>query len=396
MILDKNTKDFIETHLLDDIRKLALKSDKYPNINMPFALQQISGKQKAKTKLPSWYKQTDILYPDHLAMEQCSSELTALYKVSLLDKGNTFADLTGGFGIDFSFIAPKFEKSIYIEKQTELANIAKHNFKILQLQKSVIIEDDSIQFLSNYDQSIDTIFIDPARRNLSGKKTVLIKDCTPDLKQIDLLLNKKAKTTMIKLSPMLDITQACNIITNISDIHIISVNNECKELLFIKKTKKESITIIHCVNILSNKKKQIFNFTKDEENALQISYTSDIKKYLYEPNSAILKAGAYKSIANRFNIQKLNSNSHLYTSDSEIKDFPGRKFVVEKEIQPNKNEVKIMLKNITQANITTRNYPITAQELKKKLKLKDGGNHYLFATTLSNEKKVLILCQKLS
>lgn len=396
MILDKNTKDFIETHLLDDIRKLALKSDKYPNINMPFALQQISGKQKAKTKLPSWYKQTDILYPDHLAMEQCSSELTALYKVSLLDKGNTFADLTGGFGIDFSFIAPKFEKSIYIEKQTELANIAKHNFKILQLQKSVIIEEDSIQFLSNYDQSIDTIFIDPARRNLSGKKTVLIKDCTPDLQQIDLLLNKKAKTTMIKLSPMLDITQACNIITNISDIHIISVNNECKELLFIKKTKKESITIIHCVNILSNKKKQIFNFTKEEENALQISYTSDIKKYLYEPNSAILKAGAYKSIANRFNIQKLNSNSHLYTSDSEIKDFPGRKFVVEKEIQPNKNEVKIMLKNITQANITTRNYPITAQELKKKLKLKDGGNHYLFATTLSNEKKVLILCQKLS
>lgn len=396
MILDKNTKDFIETHLLDDIRKLALKSDKYPNINMPFALQQISGKQKAKTKLPSWYKQTDILYPDHLAMEQCSSELTALYKVSLLDKGNTFADLTGGFGIDFSFIAPKFEKSIYIEKQTELANIAKHNFKILQLKKSVIIEDDSIQFLSNYDQSIDTIFIDPARRNLSGKKTVLIKDCTPDLQQIDLLLNKKAKTTMIKLSPMLDITQACNIITNISDIHIISVNNECKELLFIKKTKKESITIIHCVNILSNKKKQIFNFTKDEENALQISYTSDIKKYLYEPNSAILKAGAYKSIANRFNIQKLNSNSHLYTSDSEIKDFPGRKFVVEKEIQPNKNEVKIMLKNITHANITTRNYPITVQELKKKLKLKDGGNHYLFATTLSNEKKVLILCQKLS
>lgn len=395
MKIDNLTKDFVEKHLCEDVASLALKADKYSDIDFTFALQQIAGRQKAKYKLPSWYELPDIIYPNQLAMEQCSSELTALYKASIIQKGNIFVDLTGGLGIDFSFIAPLFDKAIYIEQQSQLTMIAKHNFDVLKLQQIIVIEDESIHALQNFKLEIDTLYIDPARRSISGKKTVLIEDCSPDLTKIDSLMNKKAKNSIIKLSPMLDIAKATEIISNLTEIHVLSVGNECKELIFVKKNKATNVPTIHCINIISNKNYQKFNFTKVEESNLQISYTSVLEKYLYEPNSAILKAGAYKSVADRFKINKLNPNSHLYTSNTLIDNFPGRKFLIKKIFHSNKKELKAELKNISQANITIRNYPLSVDLIRKQFKIREGGDIYLFATTLSNEKKVVILCSKL-
>lgn len=394
-MVDIKTKEFIAQHASDDVRELALKSDKVKDVNIPMALQQIKGKQKAIAKIPSWAQFDDILYPEQLSMEQCSSEQTALYKASLVDEGNCFIDLTGGLGVDFSFIAQKFEQAIYVEQKKELISLAKNNFFVLKIHQATIVEDEAFHFLNKYQDKASIIFIDPARRSDSGKKTVLIEDCTPNLVDMDYLLDTKSKQTMIKLSPMLDITQAVETLNNIVAIHVVSVRNECKELLFIKQNEPDRVQKIHCVNILSNGNIDEFIFTKDEENSINTSYSPIVYKYLYEPNSSILKAGGYKCIAQRFNIKKLHPNSHLYTSDQLIENFPGRIFVVEKSIQPNKKEIKNHLNNITQSNITTRNYPLSISEIRKQLKIRDGGDYYIFGTTLADEKKRLILCKKL-
>lgn len=393
MQLDKATKQFIHEHANDDIRLLALKADKYSDIDFLLALQQINGRQKAQNKIPSWYKLDNILYAEQLSMEQCSSELTALYKASLVEKGSIFIDLTGGFGVDFSFIAPKFEKAIYVEQNAQLIDLAKNNFDVLNLLDTEIVKSEASLFLENYNQVADLIFIDPARRSTSGRKTVLIDDCTPNLLEINTLLEQKSKALMIKLSPMLDIKQALAALKNITEIYVISVNNECKELLFFRGNKIISEKI-HCINIHSKNRIDCFTFNREEEFDSNVAYTSTILTYLYEPNSSILKAGAYRSIAARYNLKKLHPNSHLYTSDTLMPDFPGRVFVVEKEIPPNKKNIKNLLSVIKQANLKTRNYPISVSELKKQLKINDGGDYYIFATTFANEKKTLILCSK--
>lgn len=390
--IDQQTKQFIALHESDDIRQLALKTKSYPEIDMPMAIQQIGGRQIAKYKIPYWYQHEDIIYPRHLSMEQCSSEITALYKASLC-KGNTLVDLTGGLGVDFSFMARDYKQAYYVETQKELTELAKRNFNTLMLNCAEVIEDDAVSFLNSFDKIADTIFIDPARRSDTGKKTVLIEDCTPNLIEIDDLLNNKSKRVIIKLSPMLDITHALTSLSNVTEVHIISVNNECKELLFVKE-KSEKETLIISVNLLTHREKEFFIFTKTEEASSYISHTDSPEKYLYEPNSSILKAGAYKSVALRYNLRKLHPNSHLYTSYSLINDFPGRKFEVKEVISPNKKEIKVHFKDTKQANIATRNYPFSVAEIRKQTKLKEGGANYIFATTLANEKKVLILCQK--
>jgi len=290
-------------------------------------------------------------------------------------------------------MSEKATQAEYIESQKELVELVRHNFKVLGIKDSIIIEGDAVEYLKASTKTYSTIFIDPARRSVSGRKTVFIEDCTPNLIEIDDLLDSKSSRTIIKLSPMLDITHAINSLKNISQVHILSVANECKELLLIKeKTKKD--TEIFCINILNNKTEESFTFThKQEENAFS-EYTNDIENYLYEPNSSILKAGAYNSISSIFQLKKLHPNSHLYTSDIYIKDFPGRKFFIKNVISPNKKEIKLNLGNFTKANITTRNYPFSVDEIRRQTKLKEGGEDYIFATTLSNEKKVLILCEK--
>ncbi|QIK55601.1 SAM-dependent methyltransferase [Dysgonomonas sp. HDW5B] len=394
--IDKDTQQFILKHESDDIRQLALKAKSYPGIDMSIAIKQIAGRQIAKHKIPSWYQCENIIYPKHLSMEQCSSEATALYKAALC-KGDILIDLTGGLGVDFSFMAKNYKQAYYIETQHELTELAQCNFNTLNLNQSKVIQDDAVSFLNSFDGIADTIFIDPARRNDTGKKTVLIEDCTPNLLEIDNLLNTKAQRVIIKLSPMLDITHALNSLSNVTEVHIISVNNECKELLFIKdKVRKDEDIQLICINLLTNKKDESFTFIKAEENTSSISHTDEPKRYLYEPNSSILKAGAYRSLGARYGLMKLHPNSHLYTSDTLIDSFPGRKFQIKEVISPNKKEIKAHFKDITQANIATRNYPFSVADIRKQTKLKEGGTDYIFATTLANEKKVLILCQKVS
>lgn len=391
MILSDQLMQFILDHESDNIRDLALLSKRYSDIDLPFAIQQIAGRQIAKKKLPSWYAQINILYPKHLALEQCSSEHTAIYKASLV-QGLTMVDLTGGLGVDFSFIAKRFKSATYVEQQEELVKLAHHNFKELHLDQAKTINGDAVEYLEAT-QEVDLIYIDPARRSTEGRKTVLIEDCTPNILKIEKLLDDKAQMTMIKLSPMLDISLALQSLKGISDIHIISYNNECKELLFIKQRNYNNEPQIHCVNILIDQT-DIYTFTKKSEEQAKLNIANVLRKYLYEPNASILKGGAYKSLSDSFNVSKLHISSHLYTSDILYNDFPGRKFIIEGVSSLNKKDLKVNLKDISKANITTRNFPLSVQELRKRTSLSDGGDLYIFATTLADDKKVLIYCRK--
>lgn len=390
-MLDDQLKQFVFDHEQDNVHDLALKANKFKGLDMQTAIQQIKGRQIAKIKIPSWYENQDIIYPKHLSMEQCSSEHTAHFKSSLFD-GDSIVDLTGGFGVDIAFLSDKFKSAYYVEQQEELCNIAKHNFNVLDLDIK-ITNSSSESFLEEMDV-VDLIYIDPARRDDAGRKTVRIEDCTPNIVEIENLLEEKSTKTAIKLSPMLDISLAINTIRNVSDVYIISHNNECKELLFVKEnTAKVEQVILHCINI-GQAKTDYFNFTKASEDMQDIHYTKVLNKYLYEPNSSILKAGAYRCVADEFNLLKLHPNSHLYTSDELIESFPGRVFSIDAVCAPDKKSLRNNIGDIKQGNLSTRNFPISTQELAKKLNVKDGGNTYLFGTTMADEKKVLVICHK--
>ncbi|MFV0311884.1 MAG: THUMP-like domain-containing protein [Dysgonomonas sp.] len=389
MNLSDELKAFIITHEADDVHSLALQAKQYPDIDMEMAIRQITGRKIAKEKIPSWYANDNIIYPKHLSMEQCSSEQTALFKASLCG-GESMADLTGGLGVDCFFLAHGFNNAVYVEQQSELAEIAVHNFEILG-QDIKVVNEDAVSYLSSMPPA-NLIYIDPARRDSTGRKTVLIEDCTPNILDIESLLEEKSKQVMIKLSPMLDITLAVKSVKSVSDVYIISVNNECKELLFIKKGNTGK-TLYHCVNI-QNSNTDTYTFYKEDEDTISLNYTTKIAKYLYESNASILKAGAYKSIAKAYSLDKLHPSSHLYTSEILYEDFPGRKFVVDNICSLNKKDMKEYLSDIKQANITTRNFPLSVQEIRKKTGLKDGGDIYIFATTLADDRKVLLICHK--
>lgn len=385
------TLEFISKHLQEDVRTLALKLRKYPLVDGVFALQQIAGYKVMKEKVPSWAENCEIRYPKQLSLEQCSSEATALYKASLVD-GDKMADLTGGFGIDCAFLARKFKAASYIERNEELCQLATVNFPALGLDHVRILHAESTAIIDSLD-NVDLIFIDPARRDAHGGKIIAVADCEPNVAELASILLSKANKVMVKLSPMLDISQAISELPQTAEVHVISVNNECKELLlFLENRSVESIPI-HTINLTKNET-QRFLFTKHEEQEASCSYTKGVEQYLYEPNASILKAGAYKMIAERFGLKKLHVNSHLYTSHHHIDEFPGRIFRVESTFSLNKEEVKVHLSETKKANITVRNFPLTVAELRKRLKLQEGGEDYLFATTLSDERKVLIKCRK--
>lgn len=390
MKIPSETKQFIAKHINDDIRSLALKKQSFSssNIDFPLAIRQISGRQAIKNKVPSWYENEAILYPEHLPLEQCSSELTAQYKSSLVN-GKILVDLTGGFGVDCVFMAIHFERAFYVERQIELCKLAEHNFYSLNISNIDIYNDDSFVFLKKMEK-VDCLFIDPARRDEHGRKTILLSDCEPDVSVIQSLLLEKSETVMIKLSPMLDITLALKSLPPTTEIHVVSVNNECKELLFILKKEPCEEPVIHCLNFSINKKRQYFRFLRSEEQKINCLYTSDVRQYLYEPNVSLLKSGAFKILTQKFGIEKLHPDSHLYTSDTFFSNFPGRIFQVQSVFLFHKNDIKRQLQDISQANISIRNFPDSVDKLRKKMKLKDGGETYLFATTLGNGKKVII------
>lgn len=391
--MNKETSQFIMEHANDDIHHLMLQSSRYQLVDMTLAIRQIAGRQKIQSKVPLFYNTPDILYPVQLSLEQSSSETTALYKSSLCE-GNLLVDLTGGFGVDCCFMSAHFRKAFYVERQRELCELAKHNFSALALYHIEVINCETEKYLSEIEVA-DWIYIDPARRSTAGRKVVLLADCEPDVTTLLPVLQAKAKRIMLKLSPMMDISVVLEQLPCVTEVHIVAVENECKEILLIIDSQKKEPTKIKAVNFMKNNQKHFFEFELGEEQQAVSLFSSEIQKYLYEPNAAIMKSGAFKLIGSRFGIRKLHKNTHLYTSDELIYDFPGRIMEVRKIWGNSKKEWKKRLEEISKANISTRNYPIQVDELRKKLKLKEGGDTYLFACTLANEEKTIIESVKL-
>ena len=398
-MLDEKTQDFIRTHREEDVRRLALKPAP-ENVDLRMALQQIEGWQTARRKLPSWAERDGIQYPPRLPMEQCSSEQTARYKQALVKRlldndgteaPHTLMDLTGGFGIDFSFLAPLFDRAVYMERQPELCRIAAHNFKTLGLAQAEIRETDSSLSPDEWPDAT-CCFVDPARRDTVGRKTVAIEDCEPDLSILQEAIRRKAAFSLIKLSPMLDIRMALRTLAHVAEVHAVSVQGECKELLLVMTRQKPEKTACHCVNL--GTEDPTFTFTLTEEEEAACTYSDTPGRFLYEPNASVMKCGGFRSLATRYGLRKLHPNSHLYTSDHSCKDFPGRAFAIEDCCGFGKKELKGLLNGLGQANLTVRNFPDTVAGLRKRLKLKEGGNAYLFATTLSDGRHVLLRCRK--
>ena len=387
-MLDSATIEFIALHRNDDVRTLALQARRYPTVDMREAVTQIEGWQQAREKLPAWATVDGIIYPPKISMEQCSSEKTAKYKAKQV-KGKRFADFTGGFGIDFSYMARNFVEAYYIERNKTLCDIATANFSLLGLDHTKVMNGNSEELFESLPH-LDWIFVDPARRDGDGRKVVALSDCEPNVVELDLL--SKADMAMIKCSPMLDITMACRQLQHVSSVHIVSVNNECKELLIILDSGNFTGITTHCVNILKDST-QIFSFTQDDEDTAETSYSSEVGKYLYEPNASVQKAGCPKSLSSHYHLNKLHPNSHLYTSNEHIHNFPGRIFEVVEVLGFSKADIK-RVQALEKANITVRNFPENVQLLRKRLKLADGGDNYIFATTLNDDNKVLILCKK--
>lgn len=494
-IMNQATLDFIRQHQDDDVRQLAFLGSKYPEVDMPFALDQIRGRKMARVKLPRWASIDGIIYPPHISMEQCSSEQTALYKAELAarllglspsssengeekekesengsnlhlseicefaGKGTVdsefakneatckkqqilteseenvnemkekphggdfseetgFVDLTGGFGVDFSYIASRLGvKSMYVERQAHLCEAAKENFGRLGLKNAIVKNGDGIEVLHSFaskkeaaasdslgiteDQSrsllktnlgLKLIFIDPARRNDAGNKVVSLKDCTPDVTLLQEEMLSKADYVIIKLSPMLDWHRAVSELNCVKEVHIISVNNECKELLLVLSARNMGNLRIYCVN---DAQSFVCDELDMESSSVKIALsTLEEMQYLYEPNASLMKAGCFSVLSERYGARMLSKNSHLFVSREPIAVFPGRSFRIIAVSSFNKKELKRHLSGITKANIATRNFPLSVAELRKRLKLKDGGETYIFATTLSDESHVLVITEK--
>lgn len=464
--MNQATLDFIRQHQDDDVRQLAFLGSKNSEVNMPFALDQIRGRQMARIKLPRWASIDGIIYPPHISMEQCSSEQTALYKAELAARllGNSslqgeivpqgdnskicefasdravdskfaqnedtcekqqiltdvgdsvnkikadacsgdsvaeieFADLTGGFGVDFSYIATQLGvKSMYVERQKHLCEAAKENFERLGLKHVVVKNGDGVEVLHAIPNhsGLRVIYIDPARRDDAGNKVVSLQDCTPDVTRLQEEMLRKADFVVIKLSPMLDWHRAVSELRCVREVHVVSVNNECKELLLVLSARnmdENSRLRIYCVNDT-----QSF-VCDDAEMASSVTRIAaadlDSAQYLYEPNASLMKAGCFGVLSERYSVSMLSKNSHLFVSQFSVADFPGRSFRIRAVSSFNKKELKRHLQGIVKANIATRNFPLSVAELRKRLKLKDGGETYIFATTLSDDSHVLLITDKI-
>ena len=390
--MNDNTRDFIEQNLDVDIRQLALKGCRDKEVDLETAIRQIAGRQTARRKLPSWAALDGILYPPHLNMEQCSSEQTARYKAGICahqSASTTLVDLTGGFGVDFAFMSEAFDEATYVERNSELFAISSANMKILA-PKAKCLNEDGLEVLHRLDH-VSMIFMDPARRDSHGGRTYGISDCTPNVLEIKDELLQKADVVMLKLSPMLDWHKAISDLGEqyIKEVHIVSVQNECKELLIVMQQQPAEPLTVYCVNDDS-----VFSYRPSPISSNHISHLSSLI-YLYEPNASIMKAGCFAEVEQAFGVSQLAPNSHLFASEQAIADFPGRKFRVTAVTSMNKQDLKQALKDIRQANIAVRNFPMSVADLRKRLKISEGGNDYIFATTLTEGKKVLIICQHL-
>ncbi|MEY8020062.1 class I SAM-dependent methyltransferase [Muriicola sp. SD30] len=388
-ILKTGVQSFIKNNYDTDIVSVLLSKPNFPEISQQELAQQLEGKKKAKQKLPTWFKTPGIYYPEKVNLEQTSSEKTAEYKAALVS-GNRLADLTGGFGVDTYFFSRKLPHITHCEIDPELHEIVSHNATSLGIDNVDFRSEDGIEFLRNTSLGFDWIYIDPSRRDESKNKVFQLSDCTPDVvMHLDLLLSK-AQAIMIKTSPLLDLSAGIGQLKHVDVIHIIAVSNEVKELLWILRNDKPVSDIkIRTVNFMKNEQ-QAFQFYRAEEKITKCSYTAP-QTFLYEPNSAILKAGGFRSMCGAFQVNKLHEHSHLYTSES-LLPFPGRVFKIIETTPFNKKSMK-RFKGV-KANVSTRNFPESVAGIRKKFQLKDGGDSYLFFTTNNKDQRIVIQCTK--
>ena len=437
------TAEFIQEYREKDTRQLALQSARFPDVDMPYALDQIKGWQTARRKLPTWAACDGIVYPPHLSMEQCSSEPTAQYKLNLamewscriesselrVESSSRMTDLTGGFGVDFSFTSCAFASATYVERNAQLCHMVEHNLPLLGIDNAKVVCADAVDYLSTLDMQT-MIFLDPARRDQHGAKTVMLADCTPDVVQLLPQLLKKSRFTMLKLSPMLDWHKAVEDLQGtVREVHIVSVGGECKELLLVLSEEIESELKVFCADLEAgggsgeaglsggSSSSSCSSFSSEPSSPSHPStpslsaslfvYTpsssrpapnSKLKtqnsKFLHEPNASIMKAGCFDELAAAYGVSPVSRNSHLFLSAEPVDGFPGRSFSIERVTTLNKRELRQALAGIEKANIATRNFPLSVAELRKRLKLKDGGDVYIFATTTAEDEHLLLISHK--
>ena len=397
--INEQTLEYISAHASDDVAHLALHPSKDPQVDMPMALQQIAGRQKAKEKLPEWYATEGILYPKKVSMEQCSSSQTAEYKASLVG-GETFADFSGGFGVDTVALARKFDKGWYVEPQEELCDLFRHNSNLLGIHNMEVINGTMEEHLDAIGP-VDTIYLDPSRRDTHGRRVVSLADCTPNLPEWKSALLERCNTLMVKLSPMIDIPQTLRDLPETFAVHVIAVVGECKEVVFLLTRRDAPWHVsttnptIVAVDIRKNAISRVES-TLETELTTPPRIATELGTYLYEPNAAVMKAGLFNTLSQQFQIAKLAKNTNLFTADELHEDFPGRVFRIEAvhEFHPRKTAKELSL--LASASIAVRNFPLTAEELRKTLKIKDGNACYLFGCTLWNDKKSIIVCSRLA
>ena len=417
------TAEFIREYRERDIRQLALQANRFPDVDMPYALDQIQGWQIARRKLPKWAACDGVIFPPHLSMEQCSSEPTAQYKLNLAMEWTTLnselstqncrrqqfktqnstiktstrmTDLTGGFGVDFSFTSCAFAAATYVERNEQLCHIVEHNLPLLGLNNATVVCADAVEYLSTVEPQT-MLFLDPARRDEHGAKTVMLADCTPDVVQLLPQLLEKSRFTMLKLSPMLDWHKAVDDLQGtVREVHIVSVGGECKELLLVLSTVVESELKVYCADLsTASDTSSLFVYTPGSSAPVANSkLKTQNSKFVHEPNASIMKAGCFDELAVAYGVSPVSCNSHLFLSDEPVEDFPGRSFVVERVTTMNKGELRKALVGIEKANIATRNFPLTVAELRKRLKIKDGGDVYIFATTTAEGEHLLLISRK--
>jgi 16S rRNA G966 N2-methylase RsmD len=426
------TAEFIREYRERDIRQLALQANRFPDVDMPYALDQIQGWQIARRKLPKWAACDGVIFPPHLSMEQCSSEPTAQYKLNLamewtcrieslelrvenselstqncrrqqfktqnskFKTSTRMTDLTGGFGVDFSFTSCAFAAATYVERNEQLCHIVEHNLPLLGLNNATVVCADAVEYLSTVEPQT-MLFLDPARRDEHGAKTVMLADCTPNVVQLLPQLLEKSRFTMLKLSPMLDWHKAVDDLQGtVREVHIVSVGGECKELLLVLSTMVESELKVYCADLsTASDTSSLFVYTPGSSAPVVNSkLKTQNSKFVHEPNASIMKAGCFDELAAAYGVSPVSRNSHLFLSDEPVDGFPGRSFVVERVTTMNKGELRKALAGIAKANIATRNFPLTVAELRKRLKIKDGGDVYIFATTTAEGEHVLLISRK--
>ncbi|MFV5693660.1 THUMP-like domain-containing protein [Flavobacterium sp. LT1R49] len=389
MILNPEIQEFIGKNIGIPISKLALQKNPFPTVDWISILNQIEAKTRAKDKLPNWFSTKYIIYPSKISIEQTSSEKTASYKASIIS-GENLIDLTGGFGVDDYYFAKKIKNVVHCEINPELSNLVKHNFELLNATNISCYAGDSLATLKTLNTKWEWIYIDPSRRNDAKGKVFMLKDCLPNVPEnLDFYFNN-SNAILIKTAPLLDISAGLLELQNVKTIHIVALENEVKELLWELHKGYSGTVNIKTINLLKDKN-ETFDFILDDQTTFPVFGLP--QKYLYEPNSAIMKSGGFDEVSSFYNLNKLHKHSHLYTSDHLI-SFPGRVFEIQNAVPYSKTEMKMYLEN-TKANITTRNFPDSVESIRKKWKIKDGGNVYCFFTTDENNHKIVLICTKI-